>query len=172
MTKKKQTSPIIRPELPLGETERLLDRVDENLLSRRFLQPAVSLLENDDTSVPTIPLPPAGVDMEFPLSEMRGSEAPYYVVNGSGLARILKRLHNMVLKVFGRKQSYFNNLAINHLETLSHEMEALREYTKIQTLQINLLSHRIREQQKIIKELRIAQRPTKPKRKASGKRTT
>jgi hypothetical protein len=167
MKRQKQSSHPIRPELPLDETERLLERVDENLLSRRLWQLADSQPEGGE-SIPTIPLPPTGADLTYPLAEMRSSDAPYYVVNGNILARIVKSLHNLIVKVFGRKQAYFNNLTMNNLEALARDLKAMHEYSKVQSIQINLLSHRIREQEKIIKELRARRTPGRKAGKRPG----
>lgn len=167
MKRKKQSLHLTRPELPLDETERLLERVDENLLSRRLWQQADSQPE-DGVFVPTIPLPPIGTDMTYPLAEMRSSDAPYYVVNGNVLSRIIKSLHNLVVKVFGRKQAYFNTLTMNNLEALARDLKAMHEYSKVQSIQINLLSHRVREQEKIIKELRTRRTPDRKAGERSG----
>lgn len=128
----------IDADLPPGEVERILKRIEENLAFRKVLKDAGS----PATEPPPLP-PVAGFDERH--QRLRRLNAPFFVPEGSGLSALFRRLLNLPLRVFGHKQAQFNEQSIdlttqlvasfhqalteqrNALIALSKDVEALRQ---------------------------------------------
>lgn len=92
-----------------------------------------------DTLLPPTPPP----DLLEKIAAIRNAQAPYYVVSGNPVARLIKRLHNLVLKVFGRKQAYYNALTLDLLESMVSYLHALQEHSKAQSSLIEALTQQV-----------------------------
>ena len=127
--------------------EEILQRIDENLATRSLLHDKSDATgdskPDNNAELFHLPLPPAPPNFFERIIEIRNAQAPYYVVNGNPIAKLIKKAHNLVIKVFGRKQAYFNNLTLNVLEALAVYVSALQEHNKSQSVLTNALSRQM-----------------------------
>jgi len=89
------------------------------------------------------PLPPSPPNFFERITEIRNAQAPYYVISGNFISKFIKRMHNLVLKLFGRKQAYFNNLTVSVLEAMAAYLSALQEHNKSQSVLANALARQM-----------------------------
>ncbi len=127
--------------------EEILQRIDENLYLHPLIADQSKPAEQQHYQFNQLPLPPTPPNFFERVAEIRGAQAPYYAVSGNFLARLIKRTHNLVLKVFGRKQAYFNNLTLNLLESMAAFTSATQEHIKSQSVLTNALANQITLQQ-------------------------
>jgi hypothetical protein len=118
--------------------EEILQKIDENLATRSLLYqdsplPEASLPNHRATPFSSSILPPPPNFAER-ITEIRNAQAPYYVLQGNPLIKLIKRLHNLVLKVFGRKQAYFNRLTLDLLDVMSGYLSLFYEYSKTRSV--------------------------------------
>ena len=128
---------------PPAMLEEILQRIDENLYSRPVLSNQTERGTESIHGFDHLPLPPLPPDFLEKIAVMRNAQAPYYVVSGNPITRLIKRMHNLVLKVFGRKQAYFNNLAVHVLEATVAYLSASQEHNKSQTVLTNSLARQM-----------------------------
>ena len=115
--------PLFSAELNPAELEEILRRIDENLALRPILPGQPTGESGLETAAPPLPGWP---DLAWRLQEIRQRQSPYFVVNGPDLANQLRRLLNLPLRVFGRKQAYFNGEALDVLGEIVAQLQALR----------------------------------------------
>ena len=136
----------IRAELPDGELERILQRIEENLAFRRVLK---------DGSGPRleVPAPPPLAAFDERHQRLRRLGAPFFAPEGRGLAALGRRLLNLPLRVFGHKQVQFNEQMIDLTTQLAASLhQSLTE-------QRNALLALSKEVQELRAELRRGDRP-------------
>jgi hypothetical protein len=135
--------------------EEILQRIDENLYLRPLLAAQAKPGEEHHYQFDPLPLPPTPPSFFERITEIRNAQAPYYVVSGNFLARLVKRTHNLALKLFGRKQAYFNNLTLNLLESMADYLHVLQEHNKAQSSQIEALARQVLHQTEQFAALQI-----------------
>jgi len=113
--------------------EEILQKIDENLATRSLLYqnsllPESSLLNKRAILFSSSILPPPPNFAEQ-ITEIRNAQAPFFVLQGNPFIKLIKRFHNLVLKVFGRKQAYFNHLILNLLDVMSGYLSLFYEYS-------------------------------------------
>jgi hypothetical protein len=172
MKAKKNSEPFFSASLPPEELEAILQQIDENLSTHPVLRDPMDTLPRNDLF--TLPLPPEPPDFPALIAEIRNARAPYYVINGNLIAKTLKRLHNTVMRFFGRKQAYFNELTLNLLQAMATDLQSRQEHIRKQALLINMLSREVRAQREKITSLEseqsVSSRDTKPPKRAVVKK--
>jgi len=123
--------------------EEILQRIDENLYSRPLLNHQSKPGDEPNIQFDRLPLPPPPPNFFERITEIRNAQAPYYVISGNFISRFVKRMHNLVIKLFGRKQAYFNNLTVNVLEAMAAYLSALQEHNKSQSVLANALARQM-----------------------------
>ena len=111
----------------MHKLEELFQRIHDNVYSHSLL--------SDQTKLPSLP-----PDLLERITALRHAQAPYYVVSGNPLTKLIKKVHNLVLKLFGRKQAYYNNLTLDLLESMAAFLQALQEHNKTQASRIESLT--------------------------------
>lgn len=132
--------------------EEVLQHIDENLYSHPLLSDETAEGRKNEFGFDSLPFPPAPSGFPEKIREIHNAQAPYYVVSGNLIAKIIKTAHNLVIKIFGRKQAYFNNLILDVLDNMASYWQ---EYHKIQTAQINTLAGQIGLQIEQLEAMRI-----------------
>ncbi len=135
MTENQNSKISITSSLPAEAVEEILQRIDDNLSMRRFFHGNLERNENDfqreDNPIQFHSiLPPISPDFVRQIVEIRNAQAPYYVVTGGFIVMLVKKVHNLIVKIFGRKQAYFNNHTLNLLENMASYLNALQEYNQ------------------------------------------
>jgi hypothetical protein len=133
--------------------EEILQRIDENLHVHTVIADESKPMEPTSPQLTLLPPPPAPPDFLARIYEIRSAHAPFYVVSGSFPARLLKRAHNLVMKFFGRKQAYYNNLTLNLIETMAASLASTQTHLKSQSALINALSSQMALQQSDYQQL-------------------
>jgi hypothetical protein len=114
----------------MDKLEELFQRIHDNVYSHSLL--------SDQTKLPSFP--PHLLER---ITALRQAQAPYYVVSGNPLTRLIKKVHNLVLKLFGRKQAYYNDLTLDLLESMAAFLQALQEHNKTQASRIESLTKQV-----------------------------
>ena len=114
----------------MEKLEEIFQRIHDNVYSHSLL--------SDQMKLPSFP-----PDLFERITAIRQAQAPYYVVSGNPLARLVKKVHNLVLGLFGRKQAYYNNLTLDLLESMTAFLQALQEYNKTQASRIESLTRQV-----------------------------
>ena len=114
----------------MDKLEEIFQRIHDNVYSHSLL--------SDQTKLPSFP-----PDLFERITALRHAQAPYYVVSGNPLTRLIKRVHNLVLKLFGRKQAYYNDLTLDLLESMAAFLQALQEHNKTQASRIESLTRQV-----------------------------
>jgi hypothetical protein len=114
----------------MDKLEELFQRIHDNVYSHSLL--------SDQPKLPSFT-----PDLLERITALRNSQAPYYVVSGNPLTRLVKKVHNLVLKLFGRKQAYYNNLNLDLLESTTVFLQALQEHNKTQASRIESLTRQV-----------------------------
>lgn len=117
----------------MDKLEEIFQRIHDNVYSHSLL--------SDQTKLPSLP-----PDLLERITALRHAQAPYYVVSGNPLTRLVKRLHNLVLKLFGRKQAYHNQLTLDLLESMTTYLQSVQEHNKMQTSRTESLVQQVRYQ--------------------------
>jgi predicted ribosome quality control (RQC) complex YloA/Tae2 family protein len=171
----KKSEPFFSANLPPEELEEILQQIEDNLSTRPLLHK-----EGDarpQGNLHTLPLPTESPNFLALVTELRNARAPYYVVSGNFVTKVIKQVHNIVMKVFGRKQAYFNELTINLLQAMGTDLQGRQEYTQKQALLVNMLAREIRaqrvkiaalesEHEQLLKKAKLKKRATTPKRRS------
>lgn len=123
--------------------EEILQRIHDNVYSRSLLSNETKPMSNYSNQMDSPLLPPLPPDLLEKINVIRNAQAPYYVVSGNPLTRMIKTVHNLVLKLFGRKQAYFNNLTLDLLESMAAYLHALQEHSKAQSSRIEALARQV-----------------------------
>jgi hypothetical protein len=114
----------------MDQLEEIFQRIHDNVYSHSLL-----------SGQPKLPsFPP---DLLERITALRNAQAPYYVVNGNPLTRVIKQVHNLVLKLFGRKQAYYNELTLDLLESMAAFLQASQEHNKTQASRIESLTKQV-----------------------------
>jgi len=150
MKAKKKSKPFISASLPPEELEEILQRIDENLSTDPVIPRGPDMGSRFPDEPYAMRLPPEPPDYPALVAEIRSAHAPYYVRSGSLPAKLLKSLHNAVLKVFGRKQAYFNELTLDLLHTIGTDLQDRQAYIRAQALLVNLLAGEVSSQREKI----------------------
>jgi hypothetical protein len=142
------TEPPKPPSPPLGSSspdnlEKVLQRIHDNVYSRPLLSNQTNLLPDYSKQMDSPLIPPFPTDLLEKITLIRNAQAPYYVVSGNPLTKIIKRFHNLVLKLFGRKQAYYNNLTLDVLENMVAYLHVLQEHHKAQSSRIEALTRQV-----------------------------
>jgi SAM-dependent methyltransferase len=115
-------------ELPAGELDRILQRIEENIDIRAALWG-----EADSTGVSVERLSQSIsaslIDTETLVQRLDANygTAPLYSISGRGLRSLVKRLLNLPIRVFGRRQRGFNRELITLLTQAPRTQLALRD---------------------------------------------
>lgn len=114
----------------MDKLEEIFQRIHDNVYSHSLL--------SDQTKLPSLP-----PDLFERITAIRQAQAPYYVVSGNVLTRLIKKVHNLVLGLFGRKQAYYNDLTLDLLENMTAFLQALQEYNKTQASRTESLTRQV-----------------------------
>lgn len=114
----------------MDKLEEIFQRIHDNVYSHSLL--------SDQMKLPSFP-----PDLFERITAIRQAQAPYYVVSGNPLTRLIKKVHNLVLRLFGRKQAYYNDLTLDLLESMTAFLQALQEYNKTQASRIESLTRQV-----------------------------
>lgn len=133
-----QSSDAVAPDT----LEEILQQIHDNVYSHPLLPNQTNPLSDHLSQMDALLLPPPP-DLLGKIMALRSAQAPYYLVSGSLPVRIIKRLHNLVLKVFGRKQAYYNNLTLDLLESMVSYLHTLQEHTRAQASLIEALTTQV-----------------------------
>jgi hypothetical protein len=114
----------------MEKLEDIFQRIHDNVYSHSLL--------SDQMKLPSFP-----PDLFERITAIRQAQAPYYVVSGNLLTKLIKKVHNLVLGLFGRKQAYYNNLTLDLLESMTAFLEALQEYNKMQASRLESLTRQV-----------------------------
>ncbi len=112
---------FFKAELPPGELERILNRIEENLAFRQALKKQSPFANQADDLLPVASLE----SLQQCLTQIQALNAPYFrpqLSRGPGI--IIRRLLNQVLKIFGHKQHQFNAellAALVDMTTMFHQ---------------------------------------------------
>jgi predicted SAM-dependent methyltransferase len=100
--------PFFSADLPRGEIERILARIEENLSFRQTIRPEPQGYDSDAGS--SVAWVVGSGDARTRLERMRTSwgNAPLFTIARGGRLNRIKRLINLLLKVVGRPQRRFN----------------------------------------------------------------
>jgi hypothetical protein len=121
--------------------EEIFQRIHDNVYSRSLLSDQTKLLlEEYSNQIDALLLPTLPPDLLEKITAIRNVRAPYYVVSGNPLTKIIKSLHNLVLKFFGRKQAYYNSLTLDLIESMAAYLQALQEHSKTQSSRLEALT--------------------------------
>ena len=123
--------------------EEIFQRIHDNVYSRSLLSDQTKLLLEYNNQIDTLLLPTLPPHLLEKITAIRNARAPYYVVSGNPLTKIIKSLHNLVLKFFGRKQAYYNNLTLDLLESMVAYLQALQEHNKAQSSRLEALTTQV-----------------------------
>ena len=177
----KNTKSFFDASLAPEELEKILQSIDENIAARSALRQTTAT--NSMGSTPnryTLPVPAPVPDFSTAITIIRNAQAPYYVVDGSLPRKVIKKAFNLFIKVFGRKQAYYNELTLDVLNDLVAHMNTLQQQNSSQVNVINDLVNTVAQlensveelytmqgnNQKLIEPLIMALKPkTEPKRK-------
>ncbi|MDD5367989.1 MAG: hypothetical protein PHQ40_02795 [Anaerolineaceae bacterium] len=133
-------SPFFDANFDYSEIAQILEKIDNNI---RFRE---ELFKPDENEAFTDELPPPSPvsipDVGNRVSENKNYHAPYFISNTRSLSSLVKLLLNLPIKLFGRKQHYFNREVLDMLASLNvavHDLSRLAEYDT------KLYSHVIRQ---------------------------
>lgn len=149
------------PGISSDELERILQSIDEALYIRSKLTSANNLNQNFENSKITIPTFSLSNNLSPILRDITTSQAPYYVISGNWFQVFIKRVHNIILKLFARKQAYFNGLVYKALSEINQMLIDNQKVVENNLKFINLVQEEIsmafinisRENEEIRKEL-------------------
>jgi hypothetical protein len=149
---------IFEESITPEELERILQKIDENLAGASGLGQANVIGKTGmNFSRYTLPIPAPVPDFNSTLTVMRNADAPYYVIDGSLPSRIIKKTFNLFIKVFGRKQAYYNALNLNILNLLVSYIHTLQQQNNSQVNMINDLVNSVAQLEDTMEELYVAQ---------------
>ena len=123
----------------MDKLEEIFQRIHDNVYSHSLLSDQKNPLSEHRDQIGPVMLPPFPPDLLERITALRNARAPYYLVSGNPLTRLIKRVHNLVLKLFGRKQAYYNQLTLDLLESMAAYLQALQEHNKTQSSRIEAL---------------------------------
>ena len=101
------------------EVERLLVRIDENIGLRPLLAGNASSDRLPVDGLASLPAPAPIEDLGWLVEEIRRKQAPFFVAPGYSLASLFKKILNLPLIVFGRKQALFDREVLDLAGRLS-----------------------------------------------------
>ena len=127
----------------MDKLEDILQRIHDNVYSHSLLSDPAKRPSDPSHQIGPLMPPPFPPDLLERINALRHAQAPYYVVSGNPFARLIKRLHNLVLKLFGRKQAYYNHLSLDLLESMTTYLKAVQEHNKTQTSRIESLVQQV-----------------------------
>lgn len=131
------TPQFFEAELPPGEFERILNRIEENLVFRQNLKKQSPFASQADGLLPVVSFESLGRR----LAQIEALNAPYFrpqLSRGPGV--IVRRVLNQVVKIFGHKQHQFNTellVALSDMTTMFQQALA-EEHQNLVTLQRQL----------------------------------
>ena len=145
--------PFFTAPFPPADVERLLVAVDERLRRRGMLRAEKAPADCDDGRTDALPPPPHLDYAHLTAGADPGLRAPFFAADvGSGPTRLGKRTANLVLALFGRPQSYFNEWVRGIVTAWARFLEdtigfqvVLREELTIQRAEIGRLLAREKE---------------------------
>lgn len=119
------------PGISSDELEHILQSIDDAFYVRRKLCSPDTFYQNIENS--KISMPPFSLSYDlFPLlRDISTSQAPYYVISGTRTQIFIKRIHNYILKLFARKQAYFNDLVYKALSEINQIVVSIMDYQKV-----------------------------------------
>ncbi len=123
------------------ELEEILQQIDANLHARPLLQKNKTIANPNDLY--TLSAPPPLRNYMILLEEIHNSKAPYYVVSGNIISKLIKKAHNFIVKIFGSKQAYYNQLNMNLLQSIIGDLQTYQAHFEKQTWLINILSQEV-----------------------------
>lgn len=150
----KKAQPFFDANIDPGELEKILQSIDESIAARSASH-QVSAVNTPQRY--TLPLPAPVPDFSTAITVIRNAQAPYYVVSGSLPGRVVKRIFNLFIKVFGRKQAYYNTLTLDVIQALVAHMNTLQQQNTSHVNVINDLVGTVAQLENSIEELTTAQ---------------
>jgi ubiquinone/menaquinone biosynthesis C-methylase UbiE len=121
-------TPFFTAELPAGELDRILQRIEENIELRRALSGGEPGAQSDTERL-SQSVSASLRDFEVLLQRLDANygTAPLYQVSGRGLRSFIKRMLNLPLRVFGRRQRGFNRELLTLLSQVPRAQAASHE---------------------------------------------
>ena len=123
----------------MDKLEEIFQRIHDNVYSHSLLSDQRNPLSDQRDQIGPVMLPPLPPHLLERIAAIRNTQAPYYIVSGNPLTRLIKRVHNLVLKLFGRKQAFYNHLTLDLLESMAAYLQDLQEHNKTQSSRIEAL---------------------------------
>jgi len=155
----KKTKPFFDANLANEELEQILQNIDENIAARSASRQVTNQAEAAPSHY-TLPVPAPVPDFSSAITLIRNAQAPYYVVSGGLLGRIVKKTFNLFIKFFGRKQAYYNNLNLDVLSALVAHINTLQQQNMSQVNVINDLVNTVAQLENSLEELYATQANT------------
>jgi|GEM_PF-5486122 len=148
----KNTYHFFNASLVPEELEQILQNIEANISARSAVHPS---------AIPryTLPVPAPVPDFAAAIAALRTAQAPYYVADGSLPARVVKKILNLFIKIFGRKQAYYNTLNLDMLGAFAAHMNTLQLQNNSQVNVINDLVQTVAQLENTLEELHTAQIP-------------
>lgn len=145
----KNTKSFFDANIAPEELEQILQSIDENIAARSVLREATATTPRPYT----LPVPAPVPDFSAAITMIRNAQAPYYVVSGSLPGRVIKKALNLFIKIFGRKQAYYNELTLDVLNALAAHMHTLQQQNSSQVNVINDLVSTVAQLENSVEEL-------------------
>jgi predicted SAM-dependent methyltransferase len=141
----------LKPE----EVEEILRRIDENLALGPIIAGNSNRMEAANLGEsPTLPDLP---NLLGKLQEVRQAEAPFFVIKGQWLHRLMRRVLNLPMRVFGQKQAFFSREVLDLLHLMTSQLQNLHQHAQYQLAevggqasQLQNLQYEVRKQRKSI----------------------
>jgi hypothetical protein len=154
----KNKKPVFDAGIEPEELEKILQSIDANLAGKPVSY-SVAAVENKVQPAPRsliLPAPAPVPDFASTITLIRNARAPYYVVSGSLPGRIVKKGFNLFIKVFGRKQAYYNELTLDVLGALAAHTNTVQQQNLSQVSVINDLVDTVAQLEHQMEELQMA----------------
>jgi predicted SAM-dependent methyltransferase len=117
---------LFSASLDSEELEHILRRIDENLALRPIFHEQAGHTGASGFA-DAAPILPDWGDLSTRLQSLHSMQAPLFVITGRNLQNQAKRLLNLPIQIFGRKQVRFNHELVDALELILSQIQGLRQ---------------------------------------------
>lgn len=118
--------PLFSSGLDAAEVEQILKRIDEHIFLRSIIQEQ----SGHDTATAGVQMPvlPSLDDYTWRLERLRIVDAPLFGIGSFSPKGIVKWLLNVPIRIFGRKQLFYNREVLELLNVTRSQFLALQQY--------------------------------------------